>query len=144
MSYPARAEGLVNSIILLFTYWEFFTSALADGFFTGVWVTASLLKSSELFSLFWPFSIMLYFGWSPLLLQLPSPLSPFNNPLVTVPKAPITIGIIITFIFYGFFNSKTSSRYLSFFSHFFSFYSVVSRNHKVHSFGSSHFFCCLL
>ena len=30
---------------------------------------------------------------------------PFNNPLVTVPKAPITIGIIVTFIFHRFFFS---------------------------------------
>ena len=28
---------------------------------------------------------------------------PFNNPLVTVPKAPITIGIIVTFMFHSFF-----------------------------------------
>ena len=32
---------------------------------------------------------------------------PFNNPLVTVPKAPITIGIIVTFIFHIFFSSPT-------------------------------------
>ena len=43
--------------------------------------------------------------------------SPFSNPLVTVP---ITIGIIVTFMFYNFFNSLASSRYLSFFSHSFS------------------------
>ena len=29
--------------------------------------------------------------------------SPFNNPLLTVPKAPITIGIIVTFMFHSFF-----------------------------------------
>ena len=40
---------------------------------------------------------------------------PFNNPLVIVPKAPITIGIV-TFIFHSFFNSIAKSRYLSFFS----------------------------
>ena len=28
--------------------------------------------------------------------------SPFDNPLVTVPKAPIPIGIIITFMFHSF------------------------------------------
>ena len=28
--------------------------------------------------------------------------SPFNNPLVTVPKAPIKIGIIVTFMFHTF------------------------------------------
>ena len=41
----------------------------------------------------------------------------FNNPLVTVPKAPITIGIIVTFMFHSFFNSLPRSRYLSFFSY---------------------------
>ena len=48
-------------------------------------------------------------------------LSPFNNPLVTAPKAPITIGIIVTFMFHSFFNSLARSRYLSFFSYSFSF-----------------------
>ena len=47
--------------------------------------------------------------------------SPFNNPLVTVWKAPITIAIIVVFMFHSFFNSLTRSRYLSLFSHSFSF-----------------------
>ena len=47
--------------------------------------------------------------------------SPFSNPLVTVPRAQITIGIIITFMFHSFFNSLARSSYLSFFSHSFSF-----------------------
>ena len=47
--------------------------------------------------------------------------SPFSDPLVTVPKAPIKIGIIVTFMFHSFFNSLARSRYLSFFSHSFSF-----------------------
>ena len=46
---------------------------------------------------------------------------PFNNPLVIVPKAPITIGAIITLMFHSFFNSLARSRYLSFFSHSFNF-----------------------
>ena len=47
---------------------------------------------------------------------------PINNPLVTVLKAPITIGTIVTFMFPSFFfNSLARSRYLSFFSHSFSF-----------------------
>ena len=41
--------------------------------FTGDWVTAILLKSPSLFSVFWPFSIILWFGWSPLVCLLPSP-----------------------------------------------------------------------
>ena len=47
--------------------------------------------------------------------------NPFNNPLVTVPKVPITVGIIVTYMFHSFFNSLARSRYLSFFSHSFSF-----------------------
>ena len=47
--------------------------------------------------------------------------SPFSNPLVSVPNAPITIGIIVTFMFHSFFNSLARSRYLSFFSLSFNF-----------------------
>ena len=39
---------------------------------------------------------------------------PFNNPLVTVPNEPITIGTIVTFMFHSFFNSLARSRYLFF------------------------------
>ena len=47
--------------------------------------------------------------------------SPFSNPLITVPNAPITIDIFVTCMFHSFFNSLTRSRYLSFCSHSFSF-----------------------
>ena len=55
--------------------------------------------------------------------QLPTSKSsrPFNNPLVTMLKAPITIGIIVTFMFHSFFNSLARSRYLSLLAHSFSF-----------------------
>ena len=55
--------------------------------------------------------------------QLPTSKSsrPFNNPLVIVPKAPITISIIVTCMFHSFFNSLARSRYLSFFSYSYSF-----------------------
>ena len=46
---------------------------------------------------------------------------PFNHPLVIVPKAPIRIGTIATFIFHSFFNYLARSRYLFFFSHSFRF-----------------------
>ncbi len=117
-------------------------------------------KSPGIFSVFWPFSIMLSFGWSPfgrqlllllLLLEFftsanadglslefewqqvsrtllsilavlnnvvvwmvsthpPTSKSSslFNNPLVTVLNGTITIGIIVTFMFYSFFNSLPS------------------------------------
>ena len=41
---------------------------------------------------------------------------PFNNPLVIVPNALITIGTIVTVKFHSFFYSLARSRYLSFFS----------------------------
>ena len=47
--------------------------------------------------------------------------SPYNNPLVKVPKAPIRISIIVTFMFHSFFYSLARSRYLSFFSFSFNF-----------------------
>ena len=56
--------------------------------------------------------------------------SPFNNPLVTVPMAPITIDIIATFIFHRFFNSLARSSYLSLFSLSVSFI-LFSRYSKV-------------
>ena len=39
---------------------------------------------------------------------------PFNNPLVIVPNAPITIGTIVTFMFHSFFNSLGRDTYPSF------------------------------
>ena len=41
--------------------------------------------------------------------------SPFTNPLVTVTRAPITIGITVIFMFHSFFSSLARSWYLSFF-----------------------------
>ena len=38
-----------------------------------------------------------------------------------MPKAPVTIGIIFTFIFHSFFSSQARAKYLSFFSQSFSF-----------------------
>ena len=66
-------------------------------------------------------------------------LCPFNNPLVIVLKAPITIGIIVTIMSRSFFQfpSKVEIFILPF--TFFQFYSVVSRNSKVNM-----FFCFLL
>ena len=55
---------------------------------------------------------------------------PFNKPLVTVPKAPITIGIIVTFIFLIFFKVEV----LIYLFTYFQFSSVVSRDSKVDNF----------
>ena len=42
---------------------------------------------------------------------------PFNNPLVIVPKAPITTGTIVSLMFHSYFDSLARSRYLYFFAH---------------------------
>ena len=70
--------------------------------------------------------------------------SPFSNPLVTVPNAPITIGIIVTCIFHSFFNSLERSRYLSFFSHSFSFILWSAGTAKSTILPVLFFFCWLL
>ena len=60
--------------------------------------------------------------------------SPFNNPLVTVTKAPLTIGIIVTFMFPSFFQFSSKVEILILLFMFFQFYSVVSSNSKVDNF----------
>ena len=44
-----------------------------------------------------------------------------TNPLVTIPRAPITIGITVTLVFHSFFSSVARSKFLSFFSLSFKF-----------------------
>ena len=73
---------------------------------------------------------------------------PFSKPLVTVPKAPITIGIIVTCMFHSFFFqfSCKVEVLISLFT-FFQFYSVVRRDSKVDNFADFllfFFFCWLL
>ena len=48
---------------------------------------------------------------------------PFNNPLVTVPKAPITIGIIVAFMFHSIFQFSSKVEVLTSLFTFFQFYS---------------------
>ena len=99
---------------------EFFTSAYADGFHWRLSDSKFPQVSRTLLSILAVFSnavVWMVSTW------LPTSKSsrPFNNPLVTMPKAPITIGIIVTFMFHSFFNSLARSRYLSLFSDSFSF-----------------------
>ena len=54
-------------------------------------MTASLLKSPGLFSVFLPFSIMLSFGWSPPVCQLLSPPVPFIIIIIISHMGPIYI-----------------------------------------------------
>ena len=63
---------------------------------------SSSLQDSSQYSVVWIVSIR------PLISKFSSP---FTNPLVTVLRAPITIGITVTFTFHIFFNSLARSRY---------------------------------
>ena len=112
--------SLLLSLLLLLLLIRVFHISLRWWSFTGDWMTASLLKSPGLFSVFWLFNNAVVWMVST---RPPTSKSfrPFNNPLATVPKAPIPIGIIVTLMFHSFSNSLARSRYLSLFSHSFSF-----------------------
>ena len=111
--------SLLHSLIIWFmvSIESFFTSANANGLsweFEGQLVSKTLLSILAILNnaVVWMVSTRPPTSKSS---------SPFNIPLVTVPKAPITIAIIVTIMFHSFFNSLARSRYLSFFSLFFSF-----------------------
>ena len=70
----------------------------------------------------------------------PKSSSSFNNPLVIVPRPPITIGIIVTFMFLSFFRFLSKVEVLILLFTFLQFYSVVSRDCKVHNFLKFSFF----
>ena len=69
---------------------------------------------------------------------------PFDNHLIIVPNAPITIGTIVTFMFHSFFNSLARSRYLSFFSLFFRFIQWSAGTAKSTIFQSLFFFLLII
>ena len=69
---------------------------------------------------------------------------PFNNPLVTAPKATITIGVIVTFTFRIFFKFPWKVEVLILLFTSFQFYSMVSRHSKVHNFANSLFFLLII
>ena len=103
-----------------FYYSLIFTSPLADGFsLKSKWqqVSSSLQDSSLYSAVFNNAVVWMTSARSP----TSKSSSPFTNPLIIVPNAPITIGIIATCMFHNFLNCQARSRYYSFFSHSFSF-----------------------
>ena len=69
LAFPNNVVIWMVSTRLLLSYsFESFHTSVSWLFSTPVLMTPSLLKSPGLFSVFWPFSIMLNFGWSPLIL----------------------------------------------------------------------------
>ena len=144
-----------------FTPWEFFHISVSWCSFSEVWVAASLPQVSRtLLSILADLNNVVVWIFSTRFL-ISNSSSPFNNPLVTVSRTPITVGINVTFMFRSFFSSlilhldffqvscstvfqfssKVQGTYSLF--TFFQFYSVVSRDSKVHNSASS-LFCWLL
>ena len=91
-----------------------FLISLSRWSFCGAWVTTSLPKSPGLFLAFLLICAVVWMvSTRPLTFKSPSPCT---NPLATVLRAPVTIGINVTFMFHCFFSPLVRSTYLSFFS----------------------------
>ena len=69
---------------------------------------------------------------------------PMNNPLVTVPRAPITIGTIVIFMLHSFFQFFSKVKVLILLFTFLQIYSVVRRESKVDNFGNSLFLSIII
>ena len=93
----------VLSIIIILLFWKFFTPALDDGFYWSLSDSKSLQVSRTLLSILVNLNNVLVWMISihPLIFKSSSPCT---NLLLTVPGAPIAIGIVVTFIFNGFFQ----------------------------------------
>ena len=116
MSWQKTYKRLL--VIIFFFFWVF-TPALAGGFSPEFeWQSPQVSRTL--------LSILAYLNKAVVWMVSTRPViskssSLCANPFVTIPKALITIGIIVTFMFHSFFNSLTRSRYLYFFSHSFNF-----------------------
>ena len=83
--YSFISMSTLSTLVINYYYYYYYSFrvfhiSVSWWFFTEIWVTACLLKSLRRFSVFWPFSIMLSFGLSSLVRQLPSR----PGPLVTL------------------------------------------------------------
>ena len=105
-------ETYFHSGIIIWLFWEFFTPALDDGFsleleWQQVSKTLHSIQTNLNNMVVWMVSTFL---------QIFKSSSPFKKPLVIIPRAPVTIGITVTFMFNSFlFSSLARSRYLSIF-----------------------------
>ena len=101
---------IIFIIIIIIYSLEFFTSALADCFHWSLSDSKSPQVSRSLLSILAVLNNVVVWMVSTRPPTSKSS-SPFSNPLVTIPNAPITIGIIVTCMFHRFFNSLARSRY---------------------------------
>ena len=116
--FTAFSFCVINCFILLllsFTLFQVFHTIISQWFLTGVWVTARFLKSPGFFSVTDLNNAVIW------IVSTRPFISKSSSPLVTVPRAPITMGITVTFMFHSFFISLVRTRYLSLFSFSFNF-----------------------
>ena len=126
-------------ILIFFYYLRDFHINVSWWSSTGIWMKTSLLKSPGLFPVFWPFSIMLYFGWSPLVLLFPSPLVLLPILLWLYQEHHLKIVSI-----YNLDRFPCKVQVLLFLFTPFHFYPVVNPDSIVNNFASSIFRCWLL
>ena len=115
-----------------FTRFRVFPTSVIWWFSTGVWVTASHLKSLR--------SLVVWMIVTRPLISIS--FSPYTNPLVTVLSVLVTTGITVTFMFHSFFDFIARSRYLSLFSLSFNFPLWSARSAK-YTIRQVLFFCWL-
>ena len=120
LSVQDKAKFFHLVLLIIIHSLEVFTSALADGFsLESEWQQVASFSRTLL-------RILAVLNNTVVWMVSTRPptsksSSPFSNPLVTIPNAPITIDMIVTCMFHSFFNSLARSRYLSFVSHSFNF-----------------------
>ena len=136
---------LVLLLLLLLLLIRVFHISVSWCSFTGDWETASLLKSPRLFSVFWPFSIMLLFGWSPFGRHLPNLPGSLVNLYLPCQKHQSQLVLFSPWcsIVFFFRFSRRVAVLISLFT-FFQFYSVVSRDSKVHNLANFLFFWLII
>ena len=121
---PSKSSRVCNTsiiIVIICSLLRVFHTSVSWWFHTGVWVTkTSPQVSMTLLSILADLNnaVVWMVSTRPVISKYSSPCT---NSLVTLPRAPITIGIIVTFMFHSFFNSLAKLRYLSLFSHSFIF-----------------------
>ena len=123
--YSGRSQQCYSLDGLHYIILELFITVLADGLSMQS-VTESILKS--------PDCILAVINnvvvWMASNRPPTSKSCPFSNPLVAVPNAPITIGIIVTFMFHSFLKFPCKVELLILLFTFFQFYSVVTGTAK--------------
>ena len=106
----AKNNFFFHYIILLFLA-IFFTPLLVDGFFPRVWETTILLKSLIIIPVDLNNVVIRMDSARP---PISNSSSPLTNPLWIVRSAPITIGIVIDFMFHWGFFFRSLARSVNF------------------------------